>query len=279
MNCWDINKLLPLLKKCGDIALKHYGNPTLEIKSDNTVVTLADKEIEQLLALEFDRPEESLYLLGEETIKSRDKEYLKNALHQTCWIVDPIDGTAPYSIHLPVWGISIAYMKNGIISEGALYSPATGELTITSGNTVFTAKDSLIASDLIPFHGVRKLADKHGIIGISQHTAKKAIINLTNQVFAWSGCVASFQHLISGKLLGYIVGAKLWDIAGALPIMEKLGFCIIGNNGKDITTNIKDGSFNLELNSDQCWNLNGYAIAASELSVIEYINNNLELKI
>jgi fructose-1,6-bisphosphatase/inositol monophosphatase family enzyme len=276
MNSWDIDKILYLLERCGSIAMHYYNTPQITVKSDNSIVTTADKEIEQLLASELDHPEESSYFIGEETVSIHDEEYLRKALQQNCWIIDPIDGTAPYSIQLPTWGISIGYMRNGVIIEGALYSPATGELIITNGNQVLTSTNSLKAESLMPVKANNRHFNHHGIISISQYTAKRAIINLSNQVFAWSGCVASFQHLIFGRILGYVIGAKLWDIAGALPILERLGFVIIAGTGEKVTTNICDGSFDLDFTSGKCWSLKGYAVAAPDLSSAEYIKNNLE---
>ena len=52
------------------------------------------------------------------------------------WVVDPIDGTAPYANHLPTWGISIGLMKNGAFTDGAVFLPRTAELYITSGDDV-----------------------------------------------------------------------------------------------------------------------------------------------
>jgi fructose-1,6-bisphosphatase/inositol monophosphatase family enzyme len=277
MKDWNVQQLLPLLKECGQIAMKYYEKPPYELKSDNTVVTLADKEIEARLALEFDRPEEGVYLIGEETVGTRSRQYQHSAMHETCWIVDPIDGTAPYSIHFPAWGISIGYMKNGIIEEGLLYMPETGELTITDGPKVYCANKMPEDSSLREMHFKKRQLDASGVISISQKAAKAGSFDLPNQVFAWSGCVASFQNIFTGRLLAYVAGAKIWDIAGAIPIMARGGYLAINNCGQHITQDINNGCFNLDLDDPCCWYLKGHAVVAPDESTINYIYNHMTI--
>ena len=273
MKNWDVQQLLPLLKECGQIAMKYYENPPYELKADNTVVTIADKEIEARLALEFDRPDEGVYLIGEETVSSRSRQYQQAALHETCWIVDPIDGTSPYSIHFPAWGISVGYMKNGIIEEGLLYMPETGEFTITDGPEVYCADDF----SLQKMNFRKRPLDAGSVISISQKAAKTGIFDLPNQLFAWSGCVASFQNLFTGRLLAYVAGAKLWDVAGAIPIIERGGYQAINNRGQHITADIGNGCFNLDLDDPHCWYLNGHAVIAPDKSTIDYIYKHMTI--
>ena len=56
MNRWKIDRLLELFREAGAVALHLQENPELGIKSDHTAVTRADREIEALLATDFDRP-------------------------------------------------------------------------------------------------------------------------------------------------------------------------------------------------------------------------------
>lgn len=278
MKDWNMQQLLPLLQSCGQIAMKYYDNPPCEMKADNTVVTMADKEIETLLAKEFDRPAEGVYLIGEETLVSRSCQYQAAAMRETCWIVDPIDGTAPYSIHLPTWGVSIGYMKNGIIEEGLLYMPATNELTITDGPKVYCASSLPDKFALQEMQFKKRQLDAGGVISISQRAAKTGKFDLPNQLFAWSGCVASFQNLFTGRLLAYVAGAKIWDVAGAIPIMERGGYLGVNNHGQQITSNILNGCFNLDLNDQHCWSLNGHAIIAPDEMTINYIYKHMTMQ-
>ena len=81
---WDLGKLSQLFKSAGAIALKYFDSPPAELKSDQTVVTLADKEIEQLFAAVLDDPANDSYMIGEETIGKYPQSYIDNALKSSC---------------------------------------------------------------------------------------------------------------------------------------------------------------------------------------------------
>ncbi len=65
MNNWDPKTIFSLLQKSAEIAIKYYDSPNKEFKSDHSIVTIADKEIEDYLATFFDKPKENIYLIGE----------------------------------------------------------------------------------------------------------------------------------------------------------------------------------------------------------------------
>jgi myo-inositol-1(or 4)-monophosphatase len=137
MNNWNIEEVLKIIAECGEIALKYYDNPGYELKPDKSIVTEADKAIEDYLTSKLNDPSKNAYMIGEETILSKNEEYISNALKENTWIIDPIDGTAPYSHHIPTWGISIAFMQNGIIKEGAIFLPVIGELFISCNDKIY----------------------------------------------------------------------------------------------------------------------------------------------
>ena len=140
MTGYEITSLVELCRAAGEIAYRYYDDPPQELKQDLSVVTAADRAIEQFLAAEFDRPENGSYLIGEETVGLRDEAYLAAALEaEYCWIVDPIDGTAPYATHFPAWGISIGLMRRGVLSDGAIYLPEQDRLLITENELVWSA--------------------------------------------------------------------------------------------------------------------------------------------
>ncbi len=43
------------------------------------------------------------------------------------WYVDPLDGTVNYAHGIPQYGVSIAYIEDGIITLGVVYNPTIGE--------------------------------------------------------------------------------------------------------------------------------------------------------
>ena len=80
MRNWKIDNILSLLKEAGALALASWSSPQVELKADQTVVTNADRAIEQRFAEAFDRPAAGSFMIGEESVGTRTEEYLDEAL-------------------------------------------------------------------------------------------------------------------------------------------------------------------------------------------------------
>lgn len=88
----------------------------LEIKADNTPVTVADKEAEELIRATIGDafPEHDFY--GEETGRSgTGSEFL--------WLVDPLDGTRSFVRRYPFFSTQIGLMHKGEIVVGVSSAP------------------------------------------------------------------------------------------------------------------------------------------------------------
>ncbi len=110
-----------LAKQAGEIMLKYFdADQKIEIKSDDTPVTIADKTNNQMVIDEIKKhfPEDGVY--GEEDSFGKDRERL--------WVCDPIDGTVPYTMRLPVSVFSLALVIDGKPVLGVVYDPYLNEL-------------------------------------------------------------------------------------------------------------------------------------------------------
>jgi fructose-1,6-bisphosphatase/inositol monophosphatase family enzyme len=92
----------------------------LEIKGDQTPVTLADTEINSLVINKVKEcfPEHGVF--GEEESYNTDKESL--------WIVDPLDGTPNFARGVPVFAFSIALVVHGTPKVAVVSDPNTGRV-------------------------------------------------------------------------------------------------------------------------------------------------------
>ncbi len=92
----------------------------LQIKADNTPVTVADKEAEQLIQEIVSEHFPKHDFFGEETGRSgTDSEFL--------WLVDPLDGTRGFVRRYPFFSTQIALMHAGEIVVGVSAAPMFGE--------------------------------------------------------------------------------------------------------------------------------------------------------
>ncbi|HBC89409.1 MAG TPA: hypothetical protein DCZ94_20915 [Lentisphaeria bacterium] len=281
MNKWITKEICTLLAECGDIALKHYEKRSWKFKSDRSLITAADSEIENLLKQEFDRPDESAYLIGEETVGTKSEKYIASAMKETSWIVDPIDGTAPYAHHVPTWGISIGFMRGGVLREGAVFLPATCELFITEGEKVLYARTEIKngKTRILP---LKKLCSKKmaltdgGLISVSQDVAKRGHLALPNPVQAVCCTVFSGAYLTMGRYLAYIGCVRLWDIGGILPVLFKSGFKGRLISGQELTLKIDEKIYHLGKGHPERWRMRNQMILAPDSRTIRYIAGKLK---
>ncbi len=278
MDRWNHMVIRDLLYDCAAVAMKGYENRRWRLKRDKSLVTDADLAIERLLAEDFDKPQEGTYLIGEETLASRDEEYVESAFSGTAWVVDPIDGTSPYANHVPFWGISIGLMERGVLSEGAIYLPISGEMFVTCEGEVlhlcapFANGRARNEKDFKRLNPPRTRLSPGGIVAVGQNIAKHGGLDLPNTV----NCACSMVYVCMGLLLGrYMAFAgftKLWDMGGSLPLLWNCGFKGRLADGRPIIRDIRrSGCFRLESSDPRCWYFKEQAIIAKNDNIIRKV--------
>jgi histidinol-phosphatase len=104
-----------------DIMRYYRGDFAVELKADQSPVTVADRRAEEIIKgmLLTDFPQHGFY--GEETGKQHDEaEFL--------WLVDPIDGTKSFVSGYGMFSTQIALMHRGELVLGVSSAPAAGEV-------------------------------------------------------------------------------------------------------------------------------------------------------
>ncbi len=109
-------------KAAADVILHYYEkNVDVQIKKDQTPVTVADVESEQVIReiIETQFPDHGIF--GEEAgRKESTSDYL--------WLIDPIDGTKSFISSNPFFSTQIALMQGADIIMGVSNAPAFAEL-------------------------------------------------------------------------------------------------------------------------------------------------------
>lgn len=124
--------------------LKYFNsaasNPT--IKSDRTIVTKADTEINERVIelLKVETPDYSVW--GEE-----QSSIIEGAAYT--WVCDPVDGTMPFSKGIPVSSFSLALVNEaGQSVVGVVYDPFQGRLfEAVKGTGAFMNGERITVSD------------------------------------------------------------------------------------------------------------------------------------
>ncbi len=281
---WNPKTIIHLLLRCGEIALKYYNSPSARLKEDRSIVTEADHEVEALLESHFDRPQDGSYIIGEETIDAKDPGYIEAAFQNTAWVVDPIDGTAPYAHHIPTWGISIARMVRGVLTDGGIYLPVTGEVFLTDGDRVrygtmpnpgFFDEDSITWADIEP-PNQREQKQLTSMIALSQGIAKGSGIRTRKPVQALGCAVVPLTYIMLDRYHAYTGKVKLWDIAGALPMLLRLGFLVQIAGGEPVTLEVDKRIYNLDRTSRDRWKIRKTMMCAATEEALSVVKQTME---
>ena len=263
MDFWKYEKVCEMAMDCARFAVAHRQRTGIgyDLKSDGSLVTTVDARNENFLKENLLRLDEGAYFIGEETVLSCGAEYIAEALKDRCWVVDPIDGTAPFAHGFPTWGVSIGYMRQGRLTDGVVILPDTHEMLATDGETVKYAQGFDLKNDVaaLPWTCLEKPSDEWtdgGMLMLGQKYTRQEQIPLPNPVMASGSAVQALASVMCGKAEAYLGHMKLWDVAGVLPMMARLG--IVGRmlNGMAMDCVVTNGAFNLDVASPKCWALN-----------------------
>jgi myo-inositol-1(or 4)-monophosphatase len=92
-----------------------------ELKDDGSIVTAADRAVENYLREELPR------LVPGTTVAGEEYGYTE-AGPNGLWVVDPVDGTTNFSFGSPIWAVSIGLLQKNIPTMGAAYAPSLNEI-------------------------------------------------------------------------------------------------------------------------------------------------------
>ena len=110
----------------GDVTLKYFGGVVEhDSKGDDTPVTVADREAEQLLRSGIESRYPDHAILGEEYGESNEGARVR-------WILDPIDATRSFMRGVPLYGVLIGIEIEGESAVGVAHFPPLRE-TVSAG--------------------------------------------------------------------------------------------------------------------------------------------------
>jgi histidinol-phosphatase len=211
--------------EAGALTLRYYRNASLavELKSDESPVTVADKNAELFLreqiAVEF--PNDAI--LGEEF-----PERLGNSGFR--WILDPIDGTKSFISGVPIYAnlIGVEYDRRSVV--GVINIPALNELayaTVNQGAWYVLGAGAPVAARV---SGKKSLGE-----GLFVTSEVKTFYSM-NRGEAWMRLQNAARLTRTwGDAYGYLLVAtgraelcvdpkmNLWDCAALQPILEEAG--------------------------------------------------------
>lgn len=113
-----------LAHQAGEIMRKNFSLSQVEKewKSDDTPVTATDKDINQLVITAVQKAYPEHDILGEEA------QVLNGTSH--VWVLDPVDGTIPFSHGIPTFVFSLALVVDGKPLLAVVHDPVLNRLVV-----------------------------------------------------------------------------------------------------------------------------------------------------
>jgi myo-inositol-1(or 4)-monophosphatase len=224
----DPNWVVDLTQRAGEIAILYFGKTTGQLKSDRSWVTEADLAVEKFLRAEISRVRPQDAIIGEEGEKKIDP----NA--EFLWALDPIDGTRVFNHGLPVWGVSVGILREGVPHLGAFLLPALHDIYHTDGVDAF-------------LNGLRlpppaPIINDNAIFLISEGAYKARAIDYPGKVISLGSAAAHVCYVARGSAVGAMDKAGIWDYAAGAAILRAQGIkCRYVSGGEVDFTALYDG--------------------------------------
>lgn len=201
----------------------------VQVKADRSFVTALDAQIEdrlrQMIGTRF--PQHGI--VGEEADAQR-------ADAELVWILDPIDGTAPFVAGVPVFGTLIALARHGVPVVGLMHLPVTRQRWVGVAGRPTTLNGEPLRTRVCASLGQAILSNSNpDFLAADERPALDALRTRT----AWriyGGCCMSYGLLAAGRTdLALDAGLKVHDYAPFRPILEGAGGVITDWQGRPIT--------------------------------------------
>jgi fructose-1,6-bisphosphatase/inositol monophosphatase family enzyme len=208
----DIELVKRLVVEAGKQALQRCGTVPREVKADQSLVTAVDRDTERYLAEQLGQAYPDFAFLGE--------EYGRRGPEGTpLWVCDPIDGTTSYVSGLPVWGVSVGLVQEGVPVLGALYLPRLDEL-------FWAVRGQGAFCNGIPVHATDRdtLGPEDPICLNTDALRSLDLQPLPGSLFRLGSIAAEVAYTARGNLCATVSrGGDITDVAAALCIALEAG--------------------------------------------------------
>lgn len=216
-------------KRAGELALQYRQNGIgHDVKSDESPVTVADRECEKLIvsAITEAFPEDGL--LGEEGASKESGNGRK-------WIIDPIDGTRDFIRGTRAWSVLIGLEDQGDVVAGFAYFPATGEMfSASKGAGAYWNEQRIQISNITERN--QALICCNGLSYMRRYAFAPDLLEFLEgfwTVRSMGGCLDSML-VASGRADVWLEAqAKPWDLAPLKIIAQEAGAVTFDFEGKD----------------------------------------------
>ena len=233
MSLPDLEKLKLLVKVAAkEELLKDFGHSEYEYKDDGSVVTPADRAMQNRLEKELKHHWPMYDILGEEMMEDEQLAVINKAEKNKdwgYWCIDPLDGTNNYVAGLPFFAVSIALIIDNQQQLGLIYDPVRDEMFTAIKNQGAYLNDQRIGP--LDAYSKMKFTENKPVVAeidLKRLPEKLAVKLVTESIFASQRNIGSsaldWCWMSAGRFDIYLHGGqKLWDYAAGSLIFHEAG--------------------------------------------------------
>jgi myo-inositol-1(or 4)-monophosphatase len=210
-------------REAGKLALDYFNKRetlVVETKRDaQDVVSIADREVEDLVRARFREAYPTDGILGEE-------HGLETGSSGFTWVVDPIDGTSPFVNGMPNWCVSIGLLHDGVPVVGVISAPCYEEIYAAALGMGATLNGQRLALD--PSRTIRNAVTG---IGANNYVTPAVVGKMVEALleaggnFIRNGSGAlMLAYVAAGRLVGYYEPyMHAWDCMAGYCLVKEAG--------------------------------------------------------
>jgi histidinol phosphatase-like enzyme (inositol monophosphatase family) len=213
--------------QAGKLTLRYYQTGiTPEMKSDDSPVTIADRESERLMRRLIEASYPTHSILGEEEGETRPGATYK-------WILDPIDGTRSFVRGVPLYSVLVGLERDGEMIVGVINCPAVGDFLVaaegqgcfwngrrTRVSPITTLRESLLLT-----------TDVSAMEKFGRGEAYARMVAATGMQRTWSD---SYGYVLVATGRAEVMldpQMSTWDCGALLPVLREAGGTFTDWNG------------------------------------------------
>ena len=223
-------------EEAGRILMERFGRLSgSEIKRHGRrdVVTAADTAAEDTITRRLRSAYPEIPVLAEEGARGVAQGSLPKG---PCWIVDPLDGTVNYVQGIPVFGVSIGLVEDGLPVLGVVHAPALGQTFWGApGSGCFEGSRPVSVSATPVFSegifGTGFAYDRHELPDDNLDNVRRVAIEARGLRRMGAACI-DLAYVASGRLDGFWeLHLSPWDVAAGVALVRAAGGRVTDQRG------------------------------------------------
>ncbi|MFP4330613.1 MAG: inositol monophosphatase family protein [Spirochaetaceae bacterium] len=207
-----------LAQEAGEITLRYFRSGVqVDRKSDNSPVTVADRETEAHIRRRISQHFPQHTIIGEESgEESRDSRY--------SWIIDPIDGTKAFIHGVPFYTVLIAFAIDQRPVAGVIHAPALEEtVSAATGGGIHYNRGEAGVTEVRELRKARLNATDFAELSRRYPVGCSELLSSVEAARGWADAYGYLMLVTRRAELMLDPVMSLWDIAPLYPILEEAG--------------------------------------------------------